>query len=349
MRRLENEDEEKFWEAWVKDAIFYYRFGKIGSPGQTKLKRFSTDAEAEVELEEKLQEKLKQGFAEAGAGKEEGSDEEDESESDKEDEEEESDDEEAPTKKPTKATAKVASDEESEEDEEEEGEEEEEEEEEEKPKKKTAHKKAPHAVAVASAAKPTLPLRFNKHATKAEQINPAKASIEALHAGLGGRSWKVARLARKARQAFECIGGVDPHDHGAFGQVFDALMDDVFADKKKLPLEVAMQLLFELDAKVFVRTVKRWKTKATSSPLKDAVAVLQTSAELGDAELALHTAAALADRKLDARAWKKRFAKVKPFLEEALSTSGSNLGKFVKTLHTGEDKTLHAHVEEMGR
>jgi hypothetical protein len=110
-----------------------------------------------------------------------------------------------------------------------------------------------------------------------------------------------------------------------------------------------MQLLFELDAKVFVRTVKRWKTKAGSSPLKDAIGVLQTSAELGDAELALHTAAALADRQLDARAWKKRFAKVKPFLEEALSKSGSSVGKFTKTLHAGEDKTLHAHVEEMGR
>jgi predicted DNA-binding WGR domain protein len=318
MRRLENDDEEKFWEAWVKDAIFYYRFGKIGSPGQTKLKRFSTDAEAEVELEEKLQEKLTQGFAEPGATKE---------ASDKDEE----------------------SDEESEEEDDKEEEGEDEEEDEAKPKK-TARKKAPHVAAVAAGpAKPTLPVRFQKHATKADQINPAKAAIEALRAGLGGRSWKVARLARKARQALERVGGIDPHDHGPFGQTFDALMDDVFADKKKLPLEVAMQLLFELDAKVFVRTVKRWKTKAGASPLKDAIGMLQTSAELGDAELALHTAAALANRQLDARAWKKRFAKVRPFLEEALAKSGSSVGKFTKTLHAGEDKTLHAHVEEMGR
>lgn len=63
-RRLENEDENKFWEAWVKDGVFYYRFGKIGSQGQTKLKRFKTDAEAQAELEEKLEEKLGQGFSE---------------------------------------------------------------------------------------------------------------------------------------------------------------------------------------------------------------------------------------------------------------------------------------------
>ena len=32
VRRLENEDEEKFWEAWIKDdLIFCYKFGKIGS------------------------------------------------------------------------------------------------------------------------------------------------------------------------------------------------------------------------------------------------------------------------------------------------------------------------------
>jgi len=70
MRRLENADEEKFWEAWVKDAVFYFRFGKIGSPGQTKLKRFKTTAEAEAELKKKLDEKLTQGFSEGDGGDE---------------------------------------------------------------------------------------------------------------------------------------------------------------------------------------------------------------------------------------------------------------------------------------
>lgn len=49
MRRLENADEEKFWEAFVKDAlIFCYRYGKIGSSGHLKIKKFAPRAEAEA-------------------------------------------------------------------------------------------------------------------------------------------------------------------------------------------------------------------------------------------------------------------------------------------------------------
>jgi len=68
MRRLENEDEEKFWEAWIKDdLIFVYRYGKIGSPGHTKLKKLKTRAEAEAELEARVAEKLAEGFADPNA------------------------------------------------------------------------------------------------------------------------------------------------------------------------------------------------------------------------------------------------------------------------------------------
>ena len=68
MRRLENADEDKFWEAWIKnDTILVYRYGKIGSSGHTKLKKYKTLAEAEAGLEEMLQAKLAEGFEEAGA------------------------------------------------------------------------------------------------------------------------------------------------------------------------------------------------------------------------------------------------------------------------------------------
>lgn len=63
IRRLEHQREEKYWEAWIKDElIFCYRYGKLGSPGHTKLKKFKTGAEAAAELEEKLKEKLREGF-----------------------------------------------------------------------------------------------------------------------------------------------------------------------------------------------------------------------------------------------------------------------------------------------
>jgi len=66
MRRLEHEDEEKFWEAWIKDdTIFCFRFGKIGTTGQTRIKRHATREEAEADLEDNIQRKLK----EAGHGR----------------------------------------------------------------------------------------------------------------------------------------------------------------------------------------------------------------------------------------------------------------------------------------
>ena len=40
VRRLENDDEDKFWEAFIKDdVIFVYKYGKRGSTGATKLKK----------------------------------------------------------------------------------------------------------------------------------------------------------------------------------------------------------------------------------------------------------------------------------------------------------------------
>jgi predicted DNA-binding WGR domain protein len=68
MRRFENQADAKFWEAWIKDDIvFCYRYGKLGSAGHTKLKKFATRDQAEAELREKLEEKLTEGFVEVGA------------------------------------------------------------------------------------------------------------------------------------------------------------------------------------------------------------------------------------------------------------------------------------------
>ncbi|HEX4513462.1 MAG TPA: WGR domain-containing protein, partial [Polyangiaceae bacterium] len=94
MRRLEHEDEEKFWEAWIKDdAIFCYRFGKIGTTGQTRIKRHATRAEADADLEENIQRKLKEGFEEKSedAAEKEDEDETPEDEEEKEDASDEDD------------------------------------------------------------------------------------------------------------------------------------------------------------------------------------------------------------------------------------------------------------------
>jgi predicted DNA-binding WGR domain protein len=67
IRRLEHQDEAKFWEAWVKDDLVYcYRYGKLGSSGHTKIKKFKSRADAEAEVEARLAEKLREGFVEVG-------------------------------------------------------------------------------------------------------------------------------------------------------------------------------------------------------------------------------------------------------------------------------------------
>ena len=325
MRRLEHEDEEKFWEAWIKDdTIFCFRFGKIGTTGQTRIKRHATREEAEADLEENIQRKLKEGFEEKSEDAEEEEDAAEEEEEEEQDEGGEDEDE--------------ADEKEDEEDEEEEA-----------PK---AKKKKPVAAAPPpppEPSKPKLPAktRARAHAIAPEQISAAKNALEALHAGLGGRSWKVRKLARRARQSLERVAGVDPSKHG-FGDAFDALMSDVTAPKKRLPLEIATGLLLELDPAVFVRAVKQWKGGA--GPAKDTIGVLQTSvAAIDDADVALHVGAAFAERRLDASSWRKRFGHVKPALEEALKKKGSTLAKYLKSLDTGEDSVLASHVEEAAR
>jgi predicted DNA-binding WGR domain protein len=41
----------KFWEVWTDAATLYVRFGKIGSQGQTKLKKLGSDVTASAEQE----------------------------------------------------------------------------------------------------------------------------------------------------------------------------------------------------------------------------------------------------------------------------------------------------------
>ncbi len=317
MRRLEHADEDKFWEAWIKDDnVFCFRFGKIGSQGQTRIKRHATRKEADEDLEENVARKLKEGFTEK-------------SEEDAEDEDEEHEAEEG------------------EEEEEEEGDDEDEEDEDEAPKKKRA---APKHVAPAAAepSKPALPTRLRASKLAPEQISAARNALDALHRALGGRSWHVRRLGRRARQALERIAGADPAKHD-FGEAFDVVMNDVIAAEKRLPLDIAMGLLLEVDEAVFVRTVKRWKS-ANAGAAKDAIAALSTSIDaIHDADIALHVGAALAERRLDASSWRKRFHHVKPALEDALKKNGSTLAKYLKSLDAADDTVLASRIEEAAR
>ena len=57
----------KFWEVSVTGSDVTVRFGKIGSAGQTKVKHFGDEAQAEAEAEALIAAKVKKGYEEKAA------------------------------------------------------------------------------------------------------------------------------------------------------------------------------------------------------------------------------------------------------------------------------------------
>jgi len=326
MRRLENEDEEKFWEAWIKDdLIFCYRYGKIGAAGHTKLKKFKTKAEAEAELEAKLAEKLEEGFAEPGA-----EDEEEAEEEEAEEEEDESDDED---------------EDEDESEDEEEDESDDEEDEDEAPRKK-ARATAP-IVVEAPPAKPSLPprVRAATSAPKPERLAAVVKALDAVReaAAGGARSWRLARLARRARHALSALGGAPLGPHEAVNTALDAVMDAVGAPKPRLPLEDALTLLWVVDVATYARIVARWRAKTLDPAVSPAIGVLAAAiATIPDPEVALHVGTALVNRRLSPDAFQYWFSRLKPFLVE---TGGFDALR--AALKPGSDAILRGRTSEV--
>ncbi len=52
----------KFWEITLSGSSFTTTYGKIGTPGQTTLKTFKSDAEAKKEYDKLIAEKVKKGY-----------------------------------------------------------------------------------------------------------------------------------------------------------------------------------------------------------------------------------------------------------------------------------------------
>ncbi len=222
MRRLENEDDDKFWEAWIKnDLIFCYRFGKLGSSGHTKIKKFKTRAEAEAELEQKLAEKIEEGFSEIGVEEEEDAVEEtdsaDEAEEDEAEENEAGDDE---------AGDDEAGDDEGEPEEDEPNDDEDEDEDEDEQAEEEV------AAAPPKPAEPELPVRFRTTSPNAADFSRAEARLEAVVSAVGKRSWKLARTARLARRALERLGG---SENAALTAALDRVLGLVIAPKIRSP------------------------------------------------------------------------------------------------------------------
>jgi predicted DNA-binding WGR domain protein len=319
VRRLENDDEGKFWEAWIKDDLVYcWKFGKIGSSGHTKIKKFKTRADAEAELEARLEEKLGEGYVEPGAEEDEAVEEADEAVEDEAAAEEDDDDD---------TDSDDDDDTDSDDDD-----------------TDSDDAVAPAAVAASAPEPARLPPRFTPVPSTPKGIDAAAKAIEALGASVGSRSWHVAQRARKARKALERIAGIDPAD-ATLSRAFDPVMALVLAPNKRLPLEHALGLLSEVDAAGYARVVSRWRAKVLASPATTAITILAATFDaLEDKELAAQAGSLLVDRRLPAAAWSRRFAQLKPFLADALARKGSNLPAFLDGLRADDDPKVGARV-----
>ena len=60
--RLEHEDEGKFWEVEVKGTKHYIKFGKLGSPGQTRLTEVGSATGAFADAQKRAMQKRKEGY-----------------------------------------------------------------------------------------------------------------------------------------------------------------------------------------------------------------------------------------------------------------------------------------------
>jgi predicted DNA-binding WGR domain protein len=215
---------------------------------------------------------------------------------------------------------------------------------------------APRGAKGAAAASPklSLPPRVRTGTPSAEQVSGALAALSVLDSRVGARSWQVARQTRRARRALRELGGFDPAQHPAMAPLFTSLMGKVVAlrGEPRLPLWAAMELLAELDASVFPRTLAQWKRAPAAAPAHRATEVLSQQAEaLGEPELALRLGALLAERPRGREGpppqWEARWSALRPHVEGHLVAAGSSLPAWLRALDAGEDARLAERLSRL--
>ncbi|HZH12872.1 MAG TPA: WGR domain-containing protein [Archangium sp.] len=206
--------------------------------------------------------------------------------------------------------------------------------------------------AAAAAPKLSLPPRVRGGKPTAAQVTAAAEALTALDSRVGGRSWKVALQARRARRALRALGGVDPASHSSLGPVFTSLMAKGVAPRgePRLPLWVALELLSELDASAFVRTLEQWKRAPAGVPAQAAIGLLSRQAEvLGEPELALRLGSLLEERpRASGDGWEKRWSVLRPHVEGHLVGGGSSLPALLRSLDAGGDARLAERLSRLG-
>lgn len=211
--------------------------------------------------------------------------------------------------------------------------------------------------AAAASQKMTLPSRFSSGTASPKDVADAAAALGRLEGELGGRSWRVAREARKARAALERLHGVDPAKVPQLASAFSSVLDTVSARKgeRRLPLRLAMELLMAVDVAAFERALDVWSKGAKSdSPHAGAFKVLAKQVEqLGDSEMGLRVGLLLADRPeahgSNDAGWRKRWDRLRSHLDSFLIAKGTTTPKYVAALDAQGDAGVKRRVAALGR
>ncbi|NOJ82884.1 WGR domain-containing protein [Myxococcus xanthus] len=200
--------------------------------------------------------------------------------------------------------------------------------------------------------KAELPRRVPAVTPTSESLKAAAEALAALRARLGWRSWEVTSRARRAKRALRALGGVDPAAHSELAGTFTALMERVVAPKKdgRLPLRHALALLGELDVAAFTRAAEVWLAVPDAVPA--ATTVARQASALGQPELALRMGMLLAERPGLAGApseegWSKRWTRLRPHVEEQLSSSGGSLATWAQSVDASKDAHLASRLARL--
>jgi predicted DNA-binding WGR domain protein len=196
--------------------------------------------------------------------------------------------------------------------------------------------------------KPTLPPRVKARVPSPAQVALAVATLSAVHEASSARcrSWKLGRLVKRARAALEQLGGSDLTQYEEAASALARVMSRVIAPKRPLSLEQALSLLWVVDGESYARTVVAWRAKMLNLPTALEIGLLSATLDhVPDREVAIHVGTALA-RHSSPEAFRHWFARLKPFLAEALAGKGG-LEAFRSQLKPGSNERLKARVAEV--
>jgi predicted DNA-binding WGR domain protein len=198
--------------------------------------------------------------------------------------------------------------------------------------------------------KPVLPPRVQAVTLTADKVEHATEALRALEQSLGGRSFHVGRVARRARRALEGIAGCDPQQHPSLLAALDGLLGRVTAAAgPRLSLRLCLGLLSELDVAAFERALDLWH-KAHHPPAVVTVLLRQVE-QLSDPEVGLRVGLLLIDRPGHGggpeAGWARRWRTFLPHLVSHLKYRGSTLADYLHALDPGDDVHLSRRISQM--